>query len=162
MYHFCVSLVLNSKIKNFSPLTHVKDKEAEGAKHDGSDLLPVDWETVPLRLVLRENGQNIYQNPSWSSTYCIEYYCPVAKMNTLFQGTWCDWVHQAKYWWQVVKNLLICTNICMYICKLDINTAMNCVCFYTLSSVPLKVFNLLDFTSDQMYTIHKQDSWGHV
>lgn len=38
-----------------SPLTHVKDKEAEGAKDDGSDLLPVDGESVPLRLVLKEN-----------------------------------------------------------------------------------------------------------
>ena len=44
--------------KVVSPLTHVKDEEAEGAEHDGTDLLPVDGETVPLRLVLRaKKGQ---------------------------------------------------------------------------------------------------------
>lgn len=38
-------------------LTHVEDKEAEWAKHDGSDLLPVHWETVPLCLVLKEKDK---------------------------------------------------------------------------------------------------------
>lgn len=35
--------VRNNKGKEpISPLTHVKDKKAEGAKDDGSDLLPVN------------------------------------------------------------------------------------------------------------------------
>lgn len=35
-----------------SPLTHVKDKEAEGSKHNGSNLFPVHRQTVSLCLVL--------------------------------------------------------------------------------------------------------------
>lgn len=100
-----------------SPLTHVKDKEAEGAKHDGSDLLPVDRKTVPLRLVLREKDKthlemgctdtntfyrshmvriHLHQNASWSRS--------TARMRTfnvifLFQ---CTRVHQDN---PVVKHL---------------------------------------------------------
>lgn len=34
------------------PLAHVEDEEAEGAHGDGSNLLPVPRETIPLVLVL--------------------------------------------------------------------------------------------------------------
>lgn len=40
-----------------SPFAHVKNKETEGAKHDGSDLLPVHRQTVPLSLILRTTRQ---------------------------------------------------------------------------------------------------------
>lgn len=37
-----------------SPLTHVKDKKAEGTKDDWNNLLPVHREAVPLRLILKK------------------------------------------------------------------------------------------------------------
>lgn len=40
-----------------SPFTHVKNKETEGAKHDGSDLLPVHRQAVPLGLILQKQRQ---------------------------------------------------------------------------------------------------------
>lgn len=48
-------------MREISPFTHVKDKETEGAKDNGPNLLPVDWQTVPLCLVLenKKGGQNL-------------------------------------------------------------------------------------------------------
>lgn len=36
-----------------SPFTHVKNKETEGSEDDGSDLLPVHRQMVPLSLILQ-------------------------------------------------------------------------------------------------------------
>ena len=39
------------------PLTHIEDEQAAGAEDDGSHLLPVDREPVPLCLVLDTQHQ---------------------------------------------------------------------------------------------------------
>lgn len=36
-----------------SPFAHVKNKETEGSEDDGSDLLPVHRQMVPLSLILQ-------------------------------------------------------------------------------------------------------------
>lgn len=58
-----------------SPFTHVKNKETEGSEDDGSDLLPVHRQMVPLSLVLQAADRQGFRSEKQFASPFDRHFC---------------------------------------------------------------------------------------